>query len=438
MITFPKTGNLQLCQNYHTISLISHPSKVMLKILLNGLKPQAEEIIKEELAGFRAGRGTIEQIFNLRILCEKYLQHQQSLYHVFVDFKKAFNRAWHTTLWATMRLYNINENLIRTMECLYNKATSAVYHDNNTEEWFRTIIGVHQGCLLSPTLFNIFLERIVADALEDHEGTVSIGGRIITNLRFADDIDGLAEEEQALVKLVNHLEEASKAYGMQISAEKTQLMTNNTNGISTDITIDNKKLETVCSFKYLGAIVSNEGSKPEVLSRIAQTTAAVTKPKVIWNGKNIAISFKIRLMHSLAMSIFLYAGEMWTITADIERRIQALKMRCFHKLFSEEVKARIGNAIEPYEDLTSVKRRKLKRYGHVTWSSELAKTILQGTVQGGRQRGRQRKWWEDSITDWTGLEWNILLQKAKNREEWRKLVVKSTVVPQQSAKLQDR
>ena len=94
---------------------------------------------------------------------------------------------------------------------------------------------------------------------------------------FADDIDGLAGQEHELVKLVNHLEEASTVYGIQISAEKTQLMTNNTNGISTDITIHNKKLETVRSFKYLGAIVSDEGSKPEVLSRIAQTTASVTK-----------------------------------------------------------------------------------------------------------------------------------------------------------------
>ena len=88
----------------------------------------------------------------------------------------------------------------------------------------------------------------MADALEDNEGTVSIGGRIITNLRFTDDNDGLAGQEQELVKLVNHLEEASTTYGMQISAEKIQLMTNNTNGISTDITIDHKKLETVRSF----------------------------------------------------------------------------------------------------------------------------------------------------------------------------------------------
>ena len=123
-------------------------------------------------------------------------------------------------------------------------------------------------------------------------------------------------------------------------------------------------------------------------------------------------------------------------------------LRCFRKLLgisyrdhvtNEEVKARIGNAIGPYEDLlTTVKRRKLKWYGHVTRSSGLAKTILQGTVQGGRRRGRQRKRWEDNIKEWTGLPWNITLRKAENREEWRKLVVKSTVVPQGSARLRDK
>ena len=105
----------------------------------------------------------------------------------------------------------------------------------------------------------------------------------------------------------------------------------------------------------------------------------------------------------------------------------------------EEVKAKIGYAIGPYEDLlTSVKRRKLKWYGHVTRSSGLAKTILQGIVQGGRRRGRQRKRWENNIKEWTGLGWNTILRKAENREEWKKVVVKSTLVPQRSARLTDR
>ena len=99
------------------------------------------------------------------------MQHQQSVFQVFVHFKKAFDRVWHVALWATMRLYNINDNLIGTIERLCNKAASAVYLDNYTGKWFRTTIGVRQGCLLSPTFFNMFLERIMADALEDYEGT---------------------------------------------------------------------------------------------------------------------------------------------------------------------------------------------------------------------------------------------------------------------------
>ena len=156
VFTLPKKGNLQLCQNYRTISLISHPSMVMLKIILNRLQPQAEEIIAEEQAGFRAGRSSTEQIFNLRILGEKYLQHQQNLYHVFIDFK-----VWHEALWATMRKYNINASIIRAIENLYDKAQSAVLFNGSTGEWFRTTVGVRQWCLLSPTLFNIFLENHV-------------------------------------------------------------------------------------------------------------------------------------------------------------------------------------------------------------------------------------------------------------------------------------
>ena len=95
---------------------------------------------------------------------KKYLQHQQDLYHVFIDFKRAFDRVWHAALWATMKKYNISTNLIQVIKNLCNKATSAVLFNGSTGDWFRTTVGVRQGCLLSPTLFNIFLERIKTDA----------------------------------------------------------------------------------------------------------------------------------------------------------------------------------------------------------------------------------------------------------------------------------
>ena len=153
-----------------------------------------------------------------------------------------------------MKKYNIIANLIRVIKNRCDKATSAILFNSSIGDWFWTTVGVRQGCLLLPTLFNIFLERIITDALEDHEGTVSIGGRTITNLRFADDIDGLTGEEEELAKLAERLDKDFTAYGMEISAEKTKSMTNNTSGINTEIKVNGQKLETVTSFKYLGSV----------------------------------------------------------------------------------------------------------------------------------------------------------------------------------------
>ena len=121
-----------------------------------------------------------------------------------------------------------------------------------------------------------------------------------------------------------------------------------------------------------------------------------------------------------------------------------MEMRCLRKLLgityrdhisNEEVRNRGRQATGPHEDLlTTVKRRKLKWYGHITRSSGLAKTILQGTVQGGRRRGRQKKRWEDNIPEWTGMRLGATMRKTERREEWRQLVARSSVAPQRPTK----
>ena len=116
----------------------------MLKIILKRLKPHAEKIIAEEKKALGAGRSTTEKIFNLRILCEKCLQHQQYIYHVFIDFKKAFDKVWHAALGATIKKYNISTNLIRVIKNLYVKATSAILLNSSLGDWFRTRVGVWQ------------------------------------------------------------------------------------------------------------------------------------------------------------------------------------------------------------------------------------------------------------------------------------------------------
>ena len=157
----------------------------------------------------------------------------------------------------------------------------------------------------------------MTDALEDHEGTVSIRGNKITNLRFADDIGGLAGEEEELANVAERLDKVSTACGMEISAEKTKLMTNKTSGANKEIKVNGQ---------------------------------------LIWS---ISLSSKIRLMRSLDTSIFLYACESWTLSAELQRRIQAMKMRCYRKILhisykdhvtNEEVGAKIQQVLGPHED----------------------------------------------------------------------------------------
>ena len=226
-------------------------------------------------------------------------------------------------------------------------------------------------------------------------------------------------------------------------------MTNNPNGFQRKIKIKGQRLEEVGNFKYLGAIISNEGSKPEILCRIAQTTAALSRLKFIWRDKNISLGSKIKLIRTLTLSTctFLYACESWTLTAESERRIQALEMRCYRRLLNisykdhvtnEEVRNRIQNAVGLHDDLlTMVKKRKLSWYGHISRSSSMTKTILQGTVKGARRRGRQKKRWDDNIKKWTGMGFGDSLWAAEDREGWKGIVATSSVVPRQSPGLRD-
>ena len=141
---------------------------------------------------------------------------------------------------------------------------------------------------------------------------------------------------------------------------------------------------------------------------------------------SISLSSKIQLMRSLVISIFLYACESWTLTAELQRRIQAMEMRCYRKTLrisykdhatNEKVRAKIQQAIGQHEDLTIVKRRKLQWYGYVSLASDLAKTILQGTVKEGRRQGRQRKRWKDNIREWTDLEFAKSKRAVENTEK---------------------
>ena len=237
---------------------------------------------------------------------------------------------------------------------------------------------------MSPTLFDIFLERIMSDALEEHDGKVSIDGRNITNLR-------------ELEALVESLDLTCTRYKMEISAEKTKLMTDSAGDIQWEIQ-KGQKLGAVTSFKYLGVVVSDDGSKQEVLSMITQATSALSKLKPIWRDNNISLGSKVKLMRFLVISIFLHACESWTLIAELEKRMQAFVMRCCRRLLNISYKDHIANgeirrkiqaAIGEYNELlTQVEKGKLSWFGHVSRFSDFA---ILGDSKGHSERKKKKR-----------------------------------------------
>ena len=257
-VPLPKKGNLKECSNHRTISLICHASKVLLKIIIRRLKLKLDQEISEEQAGFREGRGTRDQIVNIRNIIEKCKDHRLPLYMCFIDYSKAFDCVSHPQLWKTMRRMGFPGHIIDLISQLYEEQESAVRTSNGDTEWFKIGRGLRQGCILSPNLFNIYSEDIMREALDGFTGGVKFGGSSITNLRYADDTTLICSSREELLALLKCIKEASEEKGLLLNAKKTKVMVIDRNGTGEDFLIDGQKIEEVEQFEFLGSMIDNK------------------------------------------------------------------------------------------------------------------------------------------------------------------------------------
>jgi hypothetical protein len=428
-ITLPKKGDLKQCTNYRTIALVSHASKILLRIILERIRAKTESEVADEQAGFRRGRGTRDQVTNLRIVMQKAREHQQPLYMCFVDFKKAFDSISHERLWITMLEMGYPGHIVNLLARLYRKQKAKVRVAGTLSRGFRVRRGVRQGCVLSPYLFNILAEMVMRETLDGYEGGIQMGGRRVTNLRYADDIILLACTEMELQDLVNRLDSVSKRYSLLINVDKTKTMA--TNGATCSIQINSDTLEQVIVFPYLGSLITDDSEcSKEIHARLAKGRSIGTKLKKIWQNHGIHISTKIRLMKALVWPVALYGCESWTLKKTDEARINAFEMKCLRQLLRVSWTDRktnewvLATAGVDRNLLISVKERKLAYFGHVMRKQGdcLEKMLMQGTTPGARARGRPRTNWLNNITSWTGLSMEQLARTVENRHQWRMVI----------------
>ena len=258
-IPIPKKGNAKECSNYCTIALVSHPSKVMLKILRTRLQQYTNREVPDVQAGFREGRGTRDQIANIHWIIEKAREFQKNIYFCFIDYAKAFNCVDRDKLWKILKEMGIPDHLTRLLKNLYAGQEATVRTGHGTTDWFQIGKGVRQGCVLSPCLFNLYAEYIMRNpGLEEAQAGIKIAGRNSNNLRYTTLV---AESKEELKNRLMKVKEQSEKVELKLNIQKTKIMAS---GPITSWQIDG---ETVSDLIFLGSKITKDGDCSHEIKR---------------------------------------------------------------------------------------------------------------------------------------------------------------------------
>lgn len=435
IVKLPKKGDLTNCGNWRGITLIPTTSKILGKIIVNRIAAEVNKHLREEQAGFREGRGTTEQIFILRNIIEQTVEWNSNLYICFIDFEKAFDSVHQETLWKIIKHYGIPEKLIRLLKCMYINNECAVITSNGTSDWFKIKSGVKQGCNMSGFLFLIVIDWIMRKSTaENNTGIRWNFTTKLDDLDYADDIALLSSTREQLQRKFNNVSRYAQSTGLKINAAKTKVMRLNANTNQPVISTEQKEIEDVKSFTYLGAILTNTGGTNEdIRRRLGLARITYNKLAPIWNNNQISKRTKFRLFNSNVLSVLLYGSETWKMTKKDEHMVDTflhkslrriLKIYWPQRVSNEEVRERAGIEIIS----VTIKRRRWKWLGHVLRmeNTRHAKLAVTWTPEGKRKRGRPKETWrrttERERKDLGFLTWTDATKVAADRDRWRGLV----------------
>lgn len=424
MIPLEKKPNTTKCEEHRTISLITHASKIMLKILNSRIEAKAEEFLGEDQFGFRRGRGTREAIATMRILGERSIEHGLELYTCFVDYEKAFDRVNWEKLLEVLRTIGVDWRDRRIVRSLYMDQVISMRVADGESDPSAVGRGVRQGCPLSPLLFNIYAEAMVKEGLQSVADGVCVGGESVKAVRFADDQAMVADTADGLQRMMDSLNNTVEEFGMRINIRKTKVMviSKNPGGTVVRINVNGQVLDQVSSFQYLGSTLAEDGrSTIEVNKRIAMAKNAFMKRKELLS-KSLDLDLKKRIVKTFIWSVLLYGAETWTLRKEERSRLEAFEMWIWRKLLNImwrdhitniEVLARIGE--ERYL-IECIEIRKINWLGHNIRHAELMIKVLEGRLLGKRQRGRPRVKFIDSCLEKSGCRaYHELKNRALNR-----------------------
>ena len=430
IVKIPKKGALSNCNNWRGITLLSVPSKILAKIIIERISETVDQQLRKEQAGFRPGRGCTDQIFTLRNIIEQCTEWQRQLYINFVDFEKAFDSIHRESLWRILRAYGIPQEIVQVIKSFYNNFMCRV---GNSETSFSVKTGVRQGCPMSALLFNLTIDWVMRQTTADQpRGIRWTPFSTLEDLDFADDLALLSHTHHHIQEKTSRLSTFAQQVGLKVSQKKTEVMMLNVQNPS-PVTVNGEDLPTTEEFTYLGSTVRHDGGAgSDIKNRINKARNAYRNLNNVWKSSQYSTKTKLRLYQSCVLSTLLYGSECWRMTESDLNKLSTFhtkNLRRILRIFWPETISNqelLAHCNQESMD-TIIMRRRWRWIGHVSRREQgnIARTALHWTPEGKRKRGRPKNTWRRTVeAELKTLQhtWGTIQKLAQDRQEWRTFV----------------
>ena len=430
------------CGNYRGISLLCVVGKLFGRILIERIRDKTERVIREEQCGFRKGRSCTDQIFTVRQLSEKFIEKGKDVYWAFMDLEKAYDRVDREAMWQVLRLYGVGGKLLRAVQSFYKESRACVRNGSEVSNWFPVKVGLRQGCVMSPWLFNVYMDGVVREVYERASdiGVSVVGERgavcRVSQLLFADDTALVADSEERLKRLVVEFGRVCERRKLKVNVGKSKVLKCSKGGErgGMNVCLNGVRLEEVSEFKYLGSHVTADGSmEKEVGYRVSEGSKVMGAVRGVMRGRSLSMDAKKCLYEKVIVPTVTYGAETWSVREAERKRLDVFEMRCLRSMVgvtlmdrvrNEEVRERAGVSV-PLS--ARVDRMTLRWFGHMERMEEgrIVKRVMNAEAEGIRDRGRPRFRWMDSVkraVEVRGKSVREAREIASSRSDWRTFV----------------
>lgn len=439
IVPIHKKGDTKDCSNYRGITLLSSALKIYERLLEEKLRIHIEPTMDEAQSGFRKGRSVHDHIFTIKQIIEKAHLSKTSACIAFIDLEKAFDRVRRREIWNILEKRKTDTNLIRAIKSVYSKNTNYVIKDNNRSEIFETREGLRQGGILSPTLFNLYMDDIIKESNTKTKG-LNVGMRRMQNINikvcaFADDLAIIAQSQSELQKDLNNWREILEKRGMKISIPKSKVMMIDKEQQTIDIKLKNEKLQQVTHFKYLGTTIDIYGNQEkDIHDRIdkAAKTYHMLRTSFI-NKREITTRTKMTVYKTIFRPILTYGSETWVLNKKLESKVQSIEMKYLRTVkgitrLDRVRNVDVRNELQVKPILEHVEQRQLSWWGHLlrTEESRLARKVWEARTTIKRGRGRPKITWDNVIAKNIQKRGRTIHEArglAQRRRDWKTFVM---------------